>query len=164
MILPACKTSKKSAEIHEKPKEKITYNFYEKYSDNLGYQLIGTENKLLVTTVSDWLGTPYKYSGCDRNGTDCSCLVKNIYKQVYGIDLDRRSIEIFKSTSIIKKENLEEGDLLFFITSGKTVNHIGIYISASKFVHSSTTKGVMISDINEEFWIKTFYKAGRVKK
>ena len=86
----------------------------------------GDVNKKLYKTVEDWLGTPYKYGGQSKDGVDCSGLVVEIYRTVYGKKLYRSSYEIYdKNCKAIKKKDLKEGDLVFFITSknGKRIRH-----------------------------------------
>lgn len=125
------------------------------------------DNKKLYTVVESWLGVPYKYGGQTKSGTDCSGLVVEIYKDVYGKKLYRSSYEIYeKNCKQIKKNDLKEGDLVFFITSktGKRINHVGLYLNNNKFVHSSTSKGVIISDLSEAYYERCFYRAGRVIK
>jgi len=114
--------------------------------------------------VDEWIGTGYKMGGCSKNGTDCSCLVKNLYKQVYGIDLNRTSNDILLQTKQISKENLQEGDILFFKINGKTVSHVGLYIKDNKFIHASSSKGVAINDLDQEYYKERFYCGGRIKK
>lgn len=125
----------------------------------------GDANKKLYKTVEDWLGTPYKYGGQSKDGVDCSGLVVEIYRTVYGKKLYRSSYEIYdKNCKAIKKKDLKEGDLVFFITSknGKRINHVGLYLNDNKFVHSTTRKGVIITDLSEPYYERYFYKAGRV--
>ena len=122
-------------------------------------------NKKLYKEVDEWLGVPYKYGGQSKKGTDCSGLVVEIYKEVYGIKLYRSSSEIYeKNCKKIKKSDLKEGDLVFFITSKneKKINHVGLYLKDDKFVHTSTKKGVIISELKEPYYESTFFDAGRV--
>lgn len=89
----------------------------------------------------------------------------SIYKEVYGIDLYRSSIDIQKNVFFVNKSELKEGDILFFkTTSVDRVTHVGIYLENDKFIHTSSTKGVMISNLNEAYFQRTFFKAGRHQK
>ena len=126
-----------------------------------------TLSNKLEAEVQQWLGVPYKYGGQSKNGVDCSGLVVEIYKNVYGIKLYRASYEIYeKNCSKINCEELGLGDLVFFNTHKKNnrINHVGLYLKNDKFVHSSTSKGVIISDMTEPYYKKCFIGAGRVKK
>ena len=64
----------------------------------------------------------------------------------------------------VSKSNLEEGDLLFFKIDGDKISHIGVYLQNNKFVHATTKKGVMIDDLDEAYYKKYYYKAGRLKQ
>ena len=64
---------------------------------------------------------------------------------------------------MIKISDLKEGDLVFFNTNGKSISHVGVYLKNHKFVHASTKKGVMISDMNEPYFKQTYVSSGRVK-
>lgn len=123
-------------------------------------------SKKLYKEVDAWLGTPYKYGGQSKNGTDCSGLVVELYKAVYNKKLYRSSYEIYeKNCNPIKKKELREGDLVFFITNknGKRINHVGLYLKDNKFIHSTTQRGVIITDLLENYYVKHFVAAGRVK-
>ncbi len=120
--------------------------------------------KSLYKFITEWYGVPYKYGECSKNGVDCSGFVNILYEKVYNRKLERRAQDIFfKQCQKIKLSNIKEGDLVFFKIESKEISHVGVYLKNSKFVHASTKKGVMISDLNEPYFAKTFYAAGRVK-
>jgi len=177
LSLSSCKTSEKggkfikqtkvakkqqSNKIGNKPTK--SNNVYTDLSNKLGVDLKGDEDIALITEIAKWLNTPYKYGGNDKAGVDCSGFTMTVYQNVYKIKLYRSSIDQLKNATFIDKADLKAGDLLFFITYGKNVSHVGIYISKNKFIHASSIKGVVINDLNDEYYKKTFYKAGRVKK
>jgi len=138
-------------------------DFYAYYSKKLGINLTGKENKDLIKTVSEWKGTPYKYGGTTKSGTDCSGFVSSVYQEVYHKKLHRSSKDMYKyDVNKISKKNLKAGDLIFFKTSGKKVSHVGIYIADNKFIHAAS-KGVMVNDLDDTYYKKTYYKSGRVK-
>jgi cell wall-associated NlpC family hydrolase len=136
--------------------------FYSIASTRLGYTLNGNENRALLSEVMEWLGTPYKYGGHTRQGIDCSGLVNHIYLKVYNINLDRSSINMARSIHKVNKSHLKEGDLVFFRINNNNISHVGIYISNNKFVHSSTSRGVIISDMDQEYYRKRFAFGGRI--
>lgn len=138
-------------------------DFYAYYSKKLGINLSGKENKKLIKIVAQWKGTPYKYGGTTKSGTDCSGFVSSVYKEVYGKKLHRTSRDMYKNdVKRISKNNLKCGDLIFFKTSGKKVSHVAIYIADNKFIHAAS-KGVVVNDLDESYYKKTYYKSGRVQ-
>ena len=131
--------------------------------ERLGVSAKETKHNKLYLFVNDWYGTPYKYGGCQKTGIDCSCFTDNLFQNVYGKKIGRTAGEIYKACEKISREKLVEGDLIFFITNGKSISHVGVYLKDNKFVHSSTTKGVVISDLNETYYKKCFYAAAKLK-
>lgn len=119
--------------------------------------------KSLRNEVSQWLGTPYKYGGNDKKGVDCSGFVCAIYKEVYAQNVPRTSQSLYVACKKIKDNELREGDLVFFNFNGKGVSHVGIYLSNNMYVHASTTKGVVISDLKNVYTLKNYVGAGRIK-
>jgi len=135
----------------------------------LGLHKERKDNPALYKEAATWLHVPHVDGGTSRNGTDCSFLVQTIYKTVYHKNIERNSAAILKNNCRkINRNQLKEGDLVFFNTSitskSKTyVNHIGIYLKDNKFLHASTYKGVMVSDLNEVYFRKAWVCGGRVK-
>ncbi|GEO05564.1 hypothetical protein AAE02nite_32280 [Adhaeribacter aerolatus] len=137
--------------------------FYNYYSQTLGVKLEYNENKELIETVTDWLGTPYRSGSASKKGTDCSGFVTRIYKEVYDIDLSRSSRSMFHDVKRISKSEVKEGDLVFFRRGpGQPIYHVGIYLKKDKFIHSATNGGVIISSLKEHYYQRNFYAAGRV--
>ena len=87
-----------------------------------------------------------------------------IYKQVYGISLNRTANDMTRNVTFIAKSQLREGDLVFFNNSKGKVSHVGIYLKEGLFAHASTSNGVSVSRLDNTYWQKHFYKGGRVKK
>ncbi len=123
-----------------------------------------TKNILLKNEVESWLGVPYKYGGTTRAGVDCSAFCGFVYKKVYGITLNRSANDIFLQAAPVKRNELREGDLVFFKINSDKVGHVGIYLSGDRFVHASTSRGVVISSLNETYWKKHYHGGGRMKR
>lgn len=119
---------------------------------------------LLYDEAYNWMNTPYLYAGNSKKGIDCSGLIKKIYSKIYNLKLNGNSSYIFAQTKEIKDLNsLIEGDLLFFKINKKQISHIGIYLKDGYFVHSSVNKGVTINNLNEKYYQKYYFTAGRIQ-
>ena len=156
-------TSKSKESKSTKGKTTTSKGVYQK----LGISQGKGDNTKLYTVAASWIGTKYKYGGCSKSGTDCSGLAMQIYKEVYGKAIDRSSSGIWtKNCKKIAKSQLQPGDLIFFRTDGKkskTPNHVGVYLKENKFIHSTTHKGVIVSNLSEDYYVKSFLTYGRVK-
>ena len=123
------------------------------------------DNKKLYKELKKWLGTPYEYAGhtCGE-GTDCSGMVMEVYLEIYGIKLHRNSAKMLEENCRpIDLDDLREGDLVFFITSSDGhVSHVGIYLKDNKFVHASSSRGVAVDDLRQNYYATHFHTAARV--
>lgn len=118
----------------------------------------------LEAAIKPWLGTRYKLGGTSKSGIDCSGYVMQIYKEVYGIALDHHAATIYKDSrgSNVSRGNLKEGDLVFF-GDFWGISHIGIFLNGDRFTHASTSKGVMISPMNDKYWSPKYKGARRFR-
>ena len=114
-----------------------------------------------------YLGIRYKRAGDDTKGFDCSGFVKQIYNEVFGIDLPHQSSEQSKFSLLtqISSDELKTGDLIFFSGGRKRkgINHVGIYHSDGRFIHSSRTKGVVVSSLSDPYWKARLVAAKRLE-
>ncbi|GAA4002137.1 hypothetical protein GCM10022408_11840 [Hymenobacter fastidiosus] len=137
---------------------------YHYYSQTLGLKLAFTEDQNLLRTVTDWIGTPYSYGNNSKKGTDCSGFVTRVFKEVYGITLQRSSRSMFQNVKHVAKTEMHSGDLVFFRRGpGQPIYHVGIYLQDGKFAHSACNGGVMVSSLNQPYYHRNFYAAGRVE-
>jgi lipoprotein Spr/probable lipoprotein NlpC len=111
---------------------------------------------------ADWQGTPYQFGSMSHKKIDCSGLTVLAYRDIFDFDLPRTAAEQATQGESISPDSLQPGDLVFFKT-GFYQKHVGIYLEDSKFIHASSTKGVMISSLDEPYWQKQYWKANRVK-
>ncbi len=117
----------------------------------------------LVTIAQNHLGTPYSYGGTTTSGFDCSGFTQYVFKKA-GVSIPRTTGQQYTMGTAVAKSNLQTGDIVFFNTSGKGISHNGIYIGSGKFIHASTSQGVMISSINDPaYWGSKYIGAKRVK-
>lgn len=149
---------------HNKDATRTSEHSNKNWNEQIGLSKKDVKESKLYRFVDQWYGVPYKYGGCQKSGVDCSCFTSNLFSEVYGRKLGRTAGEIYKETEKISAGKMREGDLVFFIINGKSISHVGVYLKDNKFVHASTSKGVIISDLNESYYKKYFHSAGRIKK
>ncbi|MGR6035103.1 MAG: NlpC/P60 family protein [Candidatus Nitrosoglobus sp.] len=118
--------------------------------------------KLLYKQFNHWKGTKYHFGGLSKKGIDCSGFVYITFKSQFGINLPRSTKLLSKIGLEIPKSKLSPGDLVFFKTK-KLTRHVGIYVEHGKFLHVSTKKGVIISQLNNTYWKSKFWMARRIK-
>lgn len=111
--------------------------------------------------ICNWMETPYLYGGNSRHGTDCSGFVKSIYQNVYNISMTGSSGDIYSHCKPVGKELLCEGDLVFFNINNRKISHMGIYLERGKFVHASSSLGVIISKLDEKYYAKHYFGGGK---
>ena len=134
-----------------------------KYAVLLSTPAEEVKNTKMFEFIDEWYGTPYRLGGTTKNGVDCSAFSQFLFASVYGLSIPRTAREQYNLTSRISKTDLKEGDFIFFNTRGG-ISHVGVYLQNNKFVHASTSGGVMISDIFDEYWAKKFVGVGRLKE
>jgi LysM repeat protein len=120
------------------------------------------ERNIFIRVVKTFLGAPYRLGGSTLRGIDCSAFVKRIY-EIFNIYLPRTSREQFCIGKKIEKEQLEEGDLVFFKTRRANNTHVGIYIGNNEFIHASNrNKEVKVDNLNTPYFNQRFLKGVRV--
>jgi hypothetical protein len=118
----------------------------------------------MIEQLEMWYGTKYRLGGVDKSGVDCSAFVQSFMTAMYGLTLPRTSKEQHAQSVRISKNELKEGDLVFFRTQRrKGISHVGVYLRNNKFVHASTSSGVMISDLSEDYFASRYAGAGRYR-
>ncbi len=132
-----------------------------KYAVLIDVEVEKINNRKLIEYINQWWGVPYRIGGAAMSGIDCSAFMQVLASEAYGLKLPRTSREQANQCMEIPKTELREGDFVFFNT-GRGISHVGLYLSNNKFVHASTSVGVVISDLNELYWNRRFTKAGRV--
>ncbi len=116
---------------------------------------------ILYQQVRAWKGVPYKYGGLSRRGIDCSGFVLDTFRTKFQIKLPRNTYQQSKAGKPILKSDLQAGDLVFF-RLGYNLRHVGIYVENHRFAHASTSKGVTLSNLNNSYWSRRYWKARRV--
>lgn len=165
LFLVSCGSQKKSRGKLYNPKEVASL------SQKLGITLSNTDkeddnNMYLYAESSLWLGVPYRHGGLSRKGVDCSGFTFLVYQKVYGKNIPRSTADLSRmKMHSVSKRKLKAGDFVFFATNSKSskISHVGIYLKDGYFVHASTSRGVIISHLNEDYYKRTWKKAGRMK-
>nr|WP_305120561.1 NlpC/P60 family protein [Pedobacter sp. SYSU D00382] len=121
------------------------------------------ESKELYRFITDWTGVRYQLGGLDKSGIDCSGFALLLQKNIYGRSLPRRSRDQADVIEEKRLGQLKEGDLIFFSFGGSAVDHVGVYLNDHYFVHASTTRGVIVDDLNLPQYQKALVKAGSLK-
>lgn len=133
-----------------------------KYAVLLNTEVESLPNKTLLESVDEFYGVRYRKGGNGKSGIDCSGFTVAVFSAAYGISLPRVSREQYRISNKISMTELQEGDLVFFNTVGRGVSHVGVYLGNNKFIHSTVTKGVMVNDLFETYYIKRYIGAGRI--
>ncbi|WP_118196076.1 C40 family peptidase [Albibacterium indicum] len=137
-------------------------NLSEKYADMIGVDVGDIHNIELYQYIDQWMGIPHRLGGQDRRGIDCSAFANQLVREVYRKDLPRTAEDMSKIVKRKYENQLKEGDLVFFKFGGRRFDHVGIYLGNSRFVHVSTSKGVIISNLKDPWYYKYFSRAGSI--
>lgn len=155
LLLSSCRTAA----------PRLDYRALARASVRLGIDIGPQDNHRLYLEAAEWIGTRYRTGGDSRRGTDCSGMTGQIYRKVYRIQLPRSTGEQKEQSRRVSKRNLREGDLVFFTSnrSGRKPAHVGIYLKEGKFIHASTSKGVIVSRLDETYYRDNWIAGGRVQ-
>jgi len=134
------------------------------YAEKLEVPKSSITNYQLYNFIDVWYGTPYKYGGRSKSGIDCSDFVSLLLQATYNTQVSGDVADLYKQCKRIKSSQLREGDLVFFKINKKSPSHVGVYLQNHKFVHASVHAGVIIDDLEEDYYKKYFYGAGRIIK
>lgn len=132
-----------------------------KYAMMMDIDVEAVSNLELYSFIEEWWGTRYRYGGTTKKGIDCSSFTGKLLAQVYGLDVQRTARDQYGQCEKVAREDLQEGDLVFFNTRGG-VSHVGVYLGNDFFVHSSTHSGVTISSLTDNYYNRKFIGGGRL--
>jgi len=162
LVFSGCsrRPSPKHKNYAKKTSKPVSYTA-NKISSPTTSQKSSTNLKKIYAKYYQWKGTPYLYGGTQKSGADCSGFVFTVYKQLFNISLPRTTkAQVLKGQRVYINQ-LRAGDLVFFKT-GWNVRHVGIYLEKGKFVHSSSSKGVIISNMHTGYWKKKYWQSRRL--
>ncbi|MEX8546760.1 MAG: C40 family peptidase [Mucilaginibacter sp.] len=162
LLFSACKSRK--YRLKGQPGEIVqpAASILQKYSALIGVEEGSITNGRLYTFIDQWMGTPYRFGGLDKEGIDCSGFALLLEQQVYGINLPRMTGQQVTAIKRKYEEQLQEGDLVFFDFDGKKFSHVGIYLQNDYIVHASTKKGIMLVKLHDPAMYKYFSRCGSV--
>ncbi|WKS95182.1 C40 family peptidase [Riemerella columbina] len=120
----------------------------------------------ILNQASTYIGTPYRFGGTSRRGIDCSAFVLSVFNEATGISLPRVAAAQAQEGERVAKSELKRGDLVFF-SHGRRISHVGIVQEVTedgevKFIHAATSRGVMISSLNDGYWGPRYRFAKRI--
>src|SRR5579872_5808051 len=161
VIASQAQTKTSTAQTPDKPNEEQDGLIKEYFSQIMGVAVSTTSNIKLFQFVYDWVGTPYHFGGNTRKGIDCSAFTKELYSKVFNLTIKRNSRDIFSMVSPVRKDELQEGDLVFFKIHSRSISHVGIYLGNNRFAHASN-RGVAINSLTDGYYSRYFYKGGRL--
>lgn len=144
---------------------RVDYKALARASVRLGVDIGLEDNHKLYIEAANWIGVPYRPAGDTKRGTDCSGLTSQLYRKVYRTKLARSTDGQKEESNKVARRNLREGDLVFFTSSrsGRKVAHVGIYLKDEKFIHASTSSGVIVSRLDEKYYTRHWMSGGRVR-
>lgn len=158
MILTACSSTQDTAS--SKPRKSSIYRGSAHRSD-LSDPIIAISS--LSEQQHEWKGTRYRIGGNSKSGIDCSGFIQVTFRDLFGIDLPRMTVDQAKEGERVDRDEIRTGDLVFFNTGrGPNGKHVGVYVKNGQFLHASTKGGVIYSDMNSPYWSRTFWQARRL--
>ena len=110
-----------------------------------------------------FIGIPYRYGGSTRSGMDCSGVVVRLFLDVYGLRLPHKTSVLHTKGITVSKRSLQVGDLVFFrYDAPSTPSHVGVFLGNGVFIHASSSKGVILSGLDDEYYKKRYAGARRI--
>ncbi|WP_414672291.1 NlpC/P60 family protein [Leclercia sp. CFBP8987] len=150
-----------SAFSFELPASMLTVNRDSGFSPASAHQQTGPLLTRILVQYQQWKGTHYRWGGATHNGVDCSALMQHLFRDAAHLSLPRTTGEQIHRGVKVEELSLKAGDLVFFQT-GAHRRHVGVYIGDHQFIHASTSQGVTVSDLSDDYWQSHFITARRV--
>ncbi|MDB5229109.1 MAG: glycoside hydrolase [Bacteroidota bacterium] len=142
----------------------INLDEFSNFFQDVGVNLTKATDLSIYTNIYKWFSTPYRYGGSGTKGIDCSNYVFKLMTEASCSDSYATSQQLANLTEYVDKEELKEGDLVFFNVHGGRISHVGVYLQDGKFTHSCSSKGVTVSSLDDPYWSQRYCRAGRIIK
>ena len=145
----------------QKAKVKTLFTPKTKTSRGGGTFVNSADGGSIISTAKKYIGTPYVFGGTTPDGFDCSGFIQYIFNK-FGYNLPRLADEQYQLGHSAKVSQLDEGDLVFFETYMEGPSHVGIYVGNGEFLHVSSSRGVKIDSLDNEYWAPRFIGARKI--
>lgn len=149
---------------HRRPEIEDASEVELKYAVLMNTEVESLPSKELLEAVDEWYGVRYRVGGNTKTGVDCSGFTVAVFTAAYGLAIPRISREQYRISQKLSTTELQEGDLVFFNTNGRGVSHVGVYLGNNKFIHASVSRGVMVNDLFEPYYLKRYVGGGRINQ
>ena len=160
LAFTSCKSPKILTDASTARNRDFKGNVQERYAALLNVNEKDIRNEKLYRFIDDWMGVPNVAGGMDKKGADCSGFTILLQKEIYNRQLPRTASQMAESVKRKYEDELKEGDLVFFNFGGQKFNHVGVYLQNNRFVHVSTSKGVIVSNLKDPWYYKYFSRGG----
>lgn len=169
-LIPAKSLNAAKVSLISETKIDATLAKIEKADKELENSRINEYNNTINSILAEadtYIGTPYRFGGMTRNGIDCSAFVLSVFSATMGMTLPRVAASQAQEGESVTKTELKKGDLVFFAHS-RRISHVGIVHEVNqetgeiKFIHAATSKGVMVSSLDDNYWGPKYRFAKRV--
>lgn len=152
-MVSGCVSSQRSNQALTTPNQQAPQQFVT--------EQIAAKEASFFSIYNQWQGVPYRLGGTNKSGIDCSAFVQIAYRDAWKLPLPRTTTSQSKIGENINYNKAKYGDLVFFRTS-RTTKHVGVYLGNLRFMHASTSKGVIISRLDNPYWASKFWQFRRV--
>lgn len=163
ITVTSCKSKKMLTDASKARGKEFKGSLKERYAALLDVSEREIKNEKLYRFVDEWMGVPYKNAGMSKSGVDCSGFTVLLQKEIFSRSVPRIAKNMADNIKRKYEEDLEEGDLVFFDFGGQKFSHVGVYLKNNRFVHASTSKGVIVSNLKDAWYYKYFSRGGSIK-
>jgi len=143
--------------------KQFTGSVKERYAALLSVSEKEIKNEKLYRFIDSWMGVPNVAGGTDKKGVDCSAFTSILSKEIFNYQVPRTARQMAEVVKRKYEEELKEGDLVFFDFNGQKFSHVGVYLQNNRFVHVSTSKGVIVSNLKDAWYYRYFSRCGSIR-